>query len=88
MDGFAAQGGNTEADPLALAKIGELIREVQGDDAMVAKFVLIVETFEEDDTYISTFTSPGLKEWQSMGLLHWALDAEGRTRLTNEEEDD
>lgn len=76
-ENFAALGGNTEADVPAMRHVSELITTVQGDDAMVLRFVLVVETLEEDDRCISTFTSPGLKEWDSIGLLQWVLDNEG-----------
>lgn len=87
-DNFAALGGNTAADEPAMAHVSQLITEVQGSDAMVTRFVLIVESIDADDRYISTFTSPGLKEWDSIGLLQWALDNEGCTVIYTDESDE
>jgi hypothetical protein len=90
MGQFDAQGGNTEADDKATELIGELFHSEQ-PGSMVMQFVLIVKSIDEEgDEVISTFTSQGLKRWDSMGMLSFALQCEnGNTHLnTDVDEDD
>lgn len=89
MDNFAAQGGNTQADDKATEVIGELIASEQ-PGSMVMQFVLIVKSIDDEgDEVISSFTSQGLKRWDSMGMLSFALQCEnGNTRLTTEIDED
>lgn len=46
----------------------------EGD--MVQRFVLIVETIDEDDRWLSAFTAPGQKAWDTLGLLEYGLTME------------
>lgn len=38
---------------------------------MVQRFVLLVETIDEDDRWLSAFTAPGQKAWDTLGLLEF-----------------
>jgi hypothetical protein len=83
---FAAQGGNTEADEDATSAIGELFSRSQ-PGSMVTKFLIIAVAIDEDgDEVLSTFTSQGLKRWDSLGLLAFAQQMEdGRVELEGDE---
>lgn len=59
----------------ALEHVADLIQQVQ-PGSMVQRFVLLVETVAEDDRYISGFTAPGQKQWDSLGLLEYGLALE------------
>lgn len=89
MSAYAAQGGNTEADDDATVAIGELFSRSQ-PGSMVTKFLIIAVVIDEDgDEVISTFTSQGLKRWDSLGMLAFAQQVEdGRTVLVDEEDDE
>lgn len=38
---------------------------------MVQRFVLLVETIDENDRWLSAFTAPGQKAWDTLGLLEY-----------------
>lgn len=85
---FAAQGGNTEADDAATRLVGDLFAEVQ-PDSMVTKFVIVAETIDaEGERCVSSFTSIGLKRWDSMGLLQFALACENDRTVLGHGHDD
>ena len=63
------------ADDLALQRVADLIHELQ-PGSMVQRFVLMVETITEDDRYISGFTAPDQKAWDTLGLLHYGTTYE------------
>jgi hypothetical protein len=88
VSAFAAQGGNTEADDDATTAIGELFSRSQ-PGSMVTKFLIIAVAIDEDgDEVISTFTSQGLRRWDSLGMLAFAQQMEdGRTVLDDEEDE-
>lgn len=79
-------GSETDANEDALGFVADLIQKVQ-PGAMVQKFVLLVETIDDEDRWISAFTAPGQKRWDSMGMLDYGLNLEGNTVLTNEDDD-
>jgi hypothetical protein len=64
--------GDEQGNIYALQQISELIRGLHEDNAMVTKFVLIVETIEEEDRYLQCFAAPNQKAWDTMGLLRYA----------------
>jgi hypothetical protein len=88
MNGFAAFGGNGDPDEIVGQKLGDVIQHVHGDTAMLTRFVVLAETVEEDGTFISVFTSTGLKEWDAMGLLHWALSVVDRSEIAGSDDAD
>lgn len=57
----------------ALNKVAELIAELQ-PGSMVQSFCLVVEVIDEEDRWISMFSAPRQKAWQSIGLLEYARD--------------
>lgn len=80
-------GGPADVNEKALAAIADFIQQVQ-PGAMTQKFVLLVETIDEDDRWLSAFVAPGQKRWDSMGLLDYGLTMERNTSLVSEEDDD
>ena len=66
-----------DANEQALDAVAAFVRSLpntQGD--MVQRFVLLVETIDEDDRWLSAFTAPGQKAWDTLGLLEFARDIE------------
>lgn len=74
-------------DEAMLDAISEVIRQAQGEHAMVQSFTLVVETIDLEDRYLSTFCAPGQKAWESMGLLQYALSAEQNFTVVGEDDD-
>lgn len=81
-------GSQVPVNDKALAKVAELLAEVQ-PDSMVHRFVLLVEAIDSEDRWISAFTMPGQKQWDTLGLLAWAsaLEANGVGRCVPEDGD-
>ena len=70
-------GSSSPVMEQALDAISEFIRSIpncNGD--MVQRFVLVVETIDEDDRWLSCFTAPGQKAWDTLGLVEFARDME------------
>ena len=63
------------ADERALQRVAELVQEVQ-PGSMVQRFVLMVETIDNEDRWISAFTAPDQKAWDTLGLLQYGLSYE------------
>ena len=59
----------------ALTKVAELINELQ-PGSMVQRFVLMVETIDADNRWISGFVAPDQKAWDTMGMLQYAMEIE------------
>lgn len=59
-----------EVNEKALDAVSNFIHEVQGK-AMVQGFVLIVETIDEEDKWISVFISPDQRRWETFGYLEY-----------------
>lgn len=74
-------------DEQMLDAISDVIRNAQGEHAMVQSFALVVETIDLEDRFLSTFCAPGQKAWESMGLLQYALSAEQNFRVTHEDDE-
>lgn len=66
---------STPANEVALQRVGELMQEIQ-PGGMVQKFVLMVETIDGEDRWLSSFTAPGQKAWDTMGMLQYGLSFE------------
>jgi NADPH-dependent ferric siderophore reductase len=62
---------DSPADEAAMHAIAALMEEIQ-PDSIVTKFVLLVETIEEEDRYFSAMVSPQMKRWDTMGMLQYA----------------
>lgn len=60
-----------EVNEQALAAVAGFLQSVQ-PGGMVQKFVLVVETIDGEDRWMSAFTAPGQKRWDSLGLLSYA----------------
>lgn len=77
--------GGGELDELALTHVSNLIAEAQ-PGSMVTKFVLLVETADGEDRWMASYTSPGMKAWESIGILEYAMMTESNfdTRLDDE----
>lgn len=68
-------GSESEFDEAALQHIADLIAERQ-PNSMVQRFVLVIETADANDRWLSAAVAPGQKSWDTLGLLDWALTAE------------
>ena len=51
---------------------------------MVQRFVLVVETLDDEGKWFSAFTAPGQKRWDSLGLLAYATAIETNTRMDDD----
>lgn len=61
----------------ALDAVSNFIRGRSASSSdMVQRFVLIVETIDAEDRWISAFTAPGQKAWDTLGLLEFARNME------------
>ena len=58
----------------AVSSFVHTLPECKGD--MVQRFVLIIETIDQDDRWLSAFTAPGQKAWDTLGLLEYGLTME------------
>lgn len=75
-DNLESFGGSSgELEEKAMAAIASLVAELQ-PGAMVTRFVLIFETIDDEDRWISSATDPGQKEWDTLGLLQWGLSTQ------------
>ena len=79
--------GQGDANDLALDAVSELIQQLQ-PGSMVQRFVLVVETIDDEDRWLSAFTAPGQKRWDTMGLLQYGLAAETNFVVSSDEDDD
>ena len=68
-------GGSSPANEQALEQVAALINEIQ-PGGMVQKFVLLVETIDGEDRWLSSFCAPGQKAWDTMGMLQYGLTFE------------
>lgn len=76
-----------EVNEQALAAVADFLQSVQ-PGGMVQKFVLIVETIDGEDRWMSAFTAPGQKRWDSLGLLAYATVLESNVVLGPEDGDE
>jgi hypothetical protein len=79
--------GNSDspANQQALDAVADLLQRLQ-EGSMVQSFVLLVETVDLEDRWVSAFTAPDQRAWESLGLLHYALNLENSVRLFPEED--
>lgn len=76
------------ADEAALERIADLIAEVQ-PGSMVQGFVLLVEVIDAEDRWLSAFTAPGQKAWDTMGMLQYGITYEHNgLQVADDDEDD
>lgn len=75
-NGESFGGSNDRANRTATEHIARLVREVQGDDTMLLKFVLITETMDGDDRWLAAYTSLDMRAWETLGLLAYAQQLE------------
>lgn len=68
-------GDISEINERALTAVADFIHSVSPGD-MVQRFVLVVETIDSDDRWLSAFTAPAQKRWDTMGLLEYAMTME------------
>lgn len=87
MSGTESFGGSGDADDRALDAVASLIQELQ-PGSMVQRFVLIVETIADDGRWLSTFTAPDQKRWDSLGMLSYATAIESNVSLAPGRDDD
>lgn len=75
-----------EANDAALEAVAALIHKLQ-EGSMVQRFVLVVETIDEENKWFSAFTAPGQKRWDSLGLLAYATAIESNTHIDNSDDE-
>lgn len=80
-------GSSNDTNEQALNAVAQFLSEVQ-PGSMVQKFVLLVETIDGDDRWLSAFTAPGQKRWDSMGMLQYGLSREMNNDILVEPYDD
>ena len=69
-----------EVNERALTAVADFVQSLPDTKQdMVQRFVLIVETIDENDRWLSAFTAPGQKAWDTMGLLQYAMTMERST---------
>ena len=80
--------GNSHGDgnEAALDAVADLIRKVQ-PGAMTQKFVLLVETIDDNDRWLASFTAPGQKAWDTLGMLRYGVALEENTAVSTEDDD-
>lgn len=64
-------GSQGELAEKALTAVADFLQSVQ-PGSMVQTFVLIVESIDDEDRWMSAFTAPGQKRWDTLGLLAYA----------------
>lgn len=79
--------GGPHLDEKALEKVTELIVDIQ-PESMVTGFVLIVQTADAEDRWLSTFTAPGQKAWESLGMLGYCTAIENNAALVDIDDED
>lgn len=80
-------GSSNDVNEAALTAVADFIQQVQ-PGSMVQKFILLVETIDNEDRWISAFTAPGQKRWDSMGMLTYAITLEQNTVLADDNDQD
>ena len=71
----------------ALTAVADLIQQVQ-PGSMTQRFVLLVETIDDEDRWLSAFTAPGQKAWDTMGMLQYGMTMEQNIELGPDEDED
>jgi hypothetical protein len=85
--------GNSDspANEKAMEYVAELMNVIQGSN-IVQRFVLLVETFDGEDRWFSSFTAPKQKAWDTLGLLEYGKSIENNfqslSTLNGEEDED
>jgi hypothetical protein len=87
MNGDAFDNNGEVANAAALQAVASLINEIQAG-GMVQKFVLLVETIDEEDRWMSAFVAPGQKRWDTLGLLDYGLTLERQVLIRLDDDDD
>lgn len=77
---------NSGNDDRAMQHVAALIAEVQ-PESMVNRFVLLVETSDGEDRWMSSFTAPDQKAWDSLGLLDFAITLERSAHVASTQDD-
>lgn len=80
---------NPDLDERALDAVASLVHSIDGCEGdMVQRFVLIVETVDENDRWTSAFTAPGQKAWDTLGLLEYGSMLERSAHIVSREGED
>lgn len=79
-------GSSRDINEQALTAVADFLQAAQ-PGCMVQKFVLIVETIDGEDRWMSAFTAPGQKRWDSLGLLSYATVLESNVVLGPDTDD-
>ena len=87
MSGDAFDNNGEVANAAALEAVARLINEVQ-EGSMVQKFVLLVETIDEEDRWLSAFVAPGQKRWDTLGMLDYGLASERHVLVVHDDDDE
>lgn len=78
---------NSDLDERALDAVSTLIHSIEGCESdMVQRFVLLVETVDENDRWTSAFTAPGQKAWDTLGLLEYGRMLEKSAHVAGSED--
>lgn len=90
MGGLESFGdSSSDVNEQALAAVAEFVQSIDDTKSdMVQRFVLLVETIDEDDRWLSAFTAPGQKAWDTLGLLEFGRSMEWSARQLDDDGDD
>lgn len=76
-----------DANEAALHAVAELMTALH-PGSMVQRFVLMVETIDAENRWMSAFTAPDQRAWDSMGLLQYGLHVEAAAVRVEPPDDD
>lgn len=61
---------STENNEIALQMVADFLAKIKPGH-MTQKFVLLIETIDEDDRNLLGYTAPGQKVWDTLGMLEF-----------------
>lgn len=79
-------GSSGDLAEKALIAIADFMQSVQ-PGTMVQKFVLLVESLDNEDRWLSAFTAPGQKSWDTLGLLAYATALDTSVVMESDEDE-
>lgn len=64
--------------------LSEFVTSELGPDVVLNKFVVILETVQPEDRYIAGYAAPGMKTWETTGMLDWASHFESSSYIVTD----
>lgn len=87
LESFMSDGSHNERMETALSNF---IQQNINEEVMLNKFIVIMELVEPNDRTLAFYSTPGMRVWESHGLLNTALSFEENNLAETlfEDEDD